>query len=93
MTRTWSPATACGNDLTQDCVLQKAGTEKEWTAGGLFPPRDTDPNNKHQTQCYVIMDVTPNGFVYDKEVTQPNNGIYNCDPKNAVDIKADLLNK
>ena len=79
-------ATACGNDLTQACVLQKAGTEKAWTAGGLFPPRDTDPNNKHQTTCYVIMDVTPNGFVYDKDVTQPNNGIYNCDPKNVVKL-------
>lgn len=80
-------ATACGNDLTQDCVLQKAGTEKAWTAGGLFPPRDTDPNNKHQTTCYVMMDVTASGFVYDKAVTQPNNGIYNCDPKNVVTLK------
>jgi ABC-type branched-subunit amino acid transport system substrate-binding protein len=79
-------ATACGNDLTQDCVLQKAGTESQWTAGGLFPPRNTDPNNKHQTQCYVIMDVTPNGFVYDKDVTQPNNGIYNCDPANVAHL-------
>jgi ABC-type branched-subunit amino acid transport system substrate-binding protein len=80
-------ATACGNDLTQDCVLQKAGQEKQWTAGGLFPPRDTDPNNKHQTTCYVIMDVTPNGFVYDKDVTRPNSGIYNCDPANVVKLK------
>jgi hypothetical protein len=79
-------ATACGNDLTQACVLQKAGTEKAWTAGGLFPPRDTDPNNRHQTTCYVMMDVTPNGFVYDKAVTQPNNGIYNCDPRNVVKL-------
>ncbi len=79
-------ATACGNDLTQDCVLQKAATEKEWTAGGLFPPRDTDPKNPKQTTCYVIMDVTPDGFVYDKDVTRPNNSIYNCDPKNVVDL-------
>jgi ABC-type branched-subunit amino acid transport system substrate-binding protein len=79
-------ATACGNDLTQDCVLQKAGTETAWTAGGLFPPRDTDPKNPHQTTCYVMMDVTPNGFVYDKDVTQPNTGIYNCDPKNVVKL-------
>ncbi len=79
-------ATACGNDLTQACVLQKAGTEKAWTAGGLFPPRNTDPANPHQTTCYVMMDVTPNGFVYDKGVTRPNNGIYNCDPKNVVKL-------
>ncbi|HEX4430721.1 MAG TPA: ABC transporter substrate-binding protein [Frankiaceae bacterium] len=80
-------ATACGNDLTQDCVLQKAGSETAWTAGGLFPPRNTDPSNPQQPTCYVIMDVTPNGFVYDKAVTQPNKGIYNCDPKNVVPLK------
>ena len=33
------------------------------------------------------MDVTPNGFVYDKDVTQPNSGIYNCDPANIVKLK------
>jgi ABC-type branched-subunit amino acid transport system substrate-binding protein len=80
-------ATACGNDLTQDCVLQKAGSETAWTAGGLFPPRNTDPKNPLQPTCYVMMDATPNGFVYDKAITQPNNGIYNCDPKNVVDLK------
>jgi ABC-type branched-subunit amino acid transport system substrate-binding protein len=80
-------ATACGNNLTQDCVLAKAGSETAWTAGGLFPPRSTDPKNPQQPTCYVIMDVTKNGFVYDKAVTQPNNGIYNCDPKNVVALK------
>jgi ABC-type branched-subunit amino acid transport system substrate-binding protein len=80
-------ATACGNDLTQDCVLEKAGSEKAWTAGGLFPPRNTDPKNPLQPTCYVMMDVTPNGFVYDKDITQPNNGIYNCDKRNVVDLK------
>jgi hypothetical protein len=28
-----------------------------------------------------------NGFGYDKAVTQPNIGIYNCDPKNVVALK------
>ena len=80
-------ATACGNDLTQACVLQKAGSQTAWTAGGLFPPRNTDPKNPQQPTCYVMMDVTANGFVYDKAVTQPNNGIYNCDPANVVTLK------
>jgi ABC-type branched-subunit amino acid transport system substrate-binding protein len=79
-------ATACGDNLTQACVLQKAGSETAWTAGGLFPPRNTDPKNPQQPTCYVIMDVTKAGFVYDKAVTQPNNGIYNCDPKNVVKL-------
>jgi ABC-type branched-subunit amino acid transport system substrate-binding protein len=80
-------ATACGNNLTQDCVLEKAGSEKAWTAGGFFPARNTDPKNPLQTTCYVMMDVTPQGFVYDKAVTRPNNSIYNCDPKNVVDLQ------
>jgi hypothetical protein len=33
------------------------------------------------------MDVTAQGFVYDKDITQPNQGIYNCDPKNVVTLK------
>ena len=84
-------ATACGDNLTQDCVLQKAGTEKAWTAGGLFPARDTDPKNPKQTRCYVIMDATPNGFLYDREVTQPNQDIYNCDEKNVVALEKTYL--
>ena len=31
--------------------------------------------------------LTGTGFVYDKDVTQPNKGIYNCDPKNVVDLE------
>jgi hypothetical protein len=80
-------ATACGNNLTQACVLEKAGSEKTWTAGGFFPARDTDPKHPLQTTCYVMMDVTAQGFVYNKDVTQPNNSIYNCDPKNVVDLQ------
>ena len=81
-------ATACGNNLTQDCVLANAGSETAWTAGGLFPPRDTNPANPLQPTCYVLMKVTPNGFVYDKDVTKPNNGVYNCDPANVVKLKS-----
>ena len=68
-------------------MLQKAGSEQAWTAGGLFPPRNTDPKNPQQPTCYVMMDATANGFVYDKAITQPNNGIYNCDPANVVTLK------
>ncbi len=77
-------ATACGNDLTQACVLTRAGAEKAWTAGGFFPPRDTDSSNPLQPTCYALMRVTTNGFVYDADVTKPNDGVYNCDPKNVV---------
>ncbi len=80
-------ATACGANLTQDCVLAKAGSEKSWTAGGFYTPRDTDPAHPLQPTCYALMKVTPDGFVYDRAVTQPNDGIYNCDSRNVVDLK------
>jgi hypothetical protein len=48
-------ASACGNNLTQDCVLDKAGSHTDWNAGGLFPavstsPRATQPN-KYPYNC------------------------------------------
>jgi ABC-type branched-subunit amino acid transport system substrate-binding protein len=79
-------ATECGSNLTVDCVLQKAGAHKDWTSGGLFPARDTDPNNSHQTPCYTLMKVTPDGFVYDEKATQPNNDIFNCGPENVAKL-------
>ena len=75
-------ATACGSTLTVDCVLSKAGSEKAWTGGGLFPPSDTDPNNRKVNACVTIIRLTKTGWVYDEKVTAPDNGVYNCNPKN-----------
>jgi ABC-type branched-subunit amino acid transport system substrate-binding protein len=76
-------ATACGSDLTVACVLQKAGSETDWTAGGMFPPVTTAPGTQKASPCLLEMRLTPNGWVYDKAVTNPDNGSpYNCNPKN-----------
>jgi ABC-type branched-subunit amino acid transport system substrate-binding protein len=81
-------ATACGDNLTQECVLQKAGAQKAWTAGGLYPPVNTDPALKDYSDCVVIMQLTTNGWVLAKDVTKPNDGVYNCDPKNLTKVKS-----
>ena len=81
-------ATACGDNLTQDCVLANASAHKSWDAGGLFAPVDTNPKTHRPTDCVVIMRLTKTGFVYDKNVTQPNKGVYNCDPRNLVTVKS-----
>jgi ABC-type branched-subunit amino acid transport system substrate-binding protein len=81
-------ATACGDNLTQACVLEKAAAHTAWDAGGLFAPVDTNPKTHKPTNCVVIMRLTKTGFVYDKQVTQPNHGIYNCDPRNLVTVKS-----
>ena len=81
-------ATACGTNLTQDCVLQKAAAHPAWTAGGLFAPVDTSPKTHQPTDCVVIMRLTKAGFVYDKKVTNPNNSVYNCDKRNLITVKS-----
>ena len=74
-------ATECGDNLTQDCVLQKAGSRPDYDAGGLFAPVDTNPKTHQPTDCVIIMRLTKDGWVYDKDVTKPNKSVYNCGPQ------------
>jgi hypothetical protein len=80
-------ATACGSNLTAECVLAKAKDHTDWTAGGLYPPQ----NLKAQTAspCVAIVRLTPNGFVYDEKITDPTkgDGPFNCDPENLKKVK------
>jgi hypothetical protein len=79
-------ATACGNDLTQDCVLQKAGSRTNWDAGGLFAPLAKPLSARPFFDCWLMMRLTADGWVYDKKVTQPNKGPYNCGSDNLVPV-------
>ncbi len=81
-------ATACGSDLTSACVLQKAAAETAWTGGGLYAPVNLDPIHPQIAKCWLDIRLTTNGWVYDKKVTNPDNGVYNCDPKNVVAVKS-----
>ena len=63
-------ATACGADLTQDCVLHKAQSHDDWTAGGLYPPHSTRAGAL-ASPCIALVRLTPTGFVYDKKATDP----------------------
>jgi Periplasmic binding protein len=81
-------ATACGTNLSQDCVLQKAASYPAYDAGGLYPPTNTDPQKHTFSDCLVIMRLTKTGFVYDKKVTDPNKSVYNCDPRNLITTKS-----
>jgi hypothetical protein len=79
-------ATECGSTVTEACVFEKAKANKAWTAGGLFPARDMGAP-EHVQSCFVVEKLTPDGFTYDKSVTQPNNGIFNCDAKNVGHVQ------
>ena len=77
----------CEADLTRACVLDAAAAQEGWTAGGLHSPQA--PGNLEATQCSLAIRATPDGFVYDEELTRPNEGIYNCDPANVIELTGD----
>lgn len=80
-------AAKCGPDVTRACVLEAAGAQDGWTAGGLHSPQT--PGNLVATECSLAVRVTPDGFAYDEELTAPNQGIYNCDPGNVTELAGD----
>ncbi len=83
-------ATECGTNLTQDCVLQKAGARTNWDAGGLFAPLAKPLSEQPFFDCWLMMRLTPDGWVYDTKVTQPNQGPYNCGSQNLVTVHSYL---
>jgi hypothetical protein len=77
-------ATECGSALTVDCVLQKAAAHPNWDAGGFAGTVNTSPADNSFSDCFVVIQATGNGFVYQKDLTQPNQGFFNCSPDNVV---------
>lgn len=76
-------ATACGSDLTRDCVMGQAEGEPSWDGGGLTAPQvlpvgDTPGG----PMCVTVLRATADGFVYDEDFTQPTDRIFNCDEAN-----------
>ena len=80
-------ADECGADLTRACVLEAAAAQDGWTAGGLHSPQT--PGNLEATECSLAIRATPDGFLYDEELTRPNEGIFNCDPANVTELTGD----
>ena len=74
-------ATTCGDDLTVDCVIKNATTQKDFTAGGLMAPVDlTDPDAI--SPCMVVLSADGDGFHYERALTTPTDGVFNCDADN-----------
>jgi ABC-type branched-subunit amino acid transport system substrate-binding protein len=80
-------AKACGSDLTAACVLQKAGSHTDWTAGGLYPPQNIRADQA--SPCVAIVQLSARGYSYDEQVTAPTpgDGPFNCDPNNLKKVK------
>ncbi len=80
-------ATACGSDLTPECLLAEAGDVEGWTAGGLHAPQT--PGNATPSRCIVLLDLGESGFVVNEQATRPTEGIYNCDAENVFEMTGD----
>ena len=80
-------ATECGPDLTRTCLIQKAGKVTSWTGGGLHG--EANPGGLEPTSCFAVMRLDGNKFVYDKKYTEPDKGVFNCDPKNIAKLTND----
>jgi len=78
----------CGSNLTRACLLQKAGAITKWTGGGLHG--ESNPGGLEPTPCFVSMKLDGDKFVYDKKTTDPDTGIYNCNPANVAKITKDF---
>jgi hypothetical protein len=72
-------------------VLTHAITNKNWDAGGIQAPvaaLTLSNNNPQPTPCFAILQLTTKAIVYDKKLTSPTKSIWNCNPKNVVQLTA-----
>ena len=76
----------CGNDLTRQCVFATAKKIKTWTGGGLHGT--TNPSAGTSGTCDIVELATPKGFKL-APGQQPNDGIYQCSPKNIHTLTGD----
>lgn len=82
-------ASACGAHLTVSCVLTNAAAQKNWSAGGIQAPvAQLVPSNQNPvpSPCFALLKASSRGFSYDKSITQPTQSIWNCSPKNTVEL-------
>jgi hypothetical protein len=82
-------ASACGASLTVTCVLSHAAATKNWDAGGIQAPIASltlSNKNPQPSPCYALLKMTAKGIVYEKTLTHPTQSIWNCNPKNVVQL-------
>jgi len=76
-------ASACGSQLTAQCLLDKAKVAT-WTGGGLHAA--TSPGANTPSSCFLLITVKDSKFAYDEKDTQPNQGKFNCADSNVVTL-------
>ena len=74
-----------------NCVLNHAAATKNWDAGGIEAPiakLTLSNENPQPSPCFAMLQVTAKGIIYDKKLTDPTQSIWNCNPKNVVQLTA-----
>ena len=82
-------ASACGAGLTVTCVLNHAAATTNWDAGGIQAPiakLTLSNENPQPSPCFALLQLTTKAIVYDKKLTAPTQSIWNCNPKNVVQL-------
>jgi hypothetical protein len=72
-------------------VLDKAAGTKNWDAGGIEAPiakLTLSNENPQPSPCFAMLRVEAKGIIYDKALTAPTQSIWNCNPKNVVQLTA-----
>ena len=72
----------CGANLTRKCMYNNAAAVASWNGGGLTATGN--PAKSLAPICYTVVQATPSGFV--SVDVKPNEGVFNCDPKNRVEL-------
>jgi ABC-type branched-subunit amino acid transport system substrate-binding protein len=80
-------ASECGAELSRACLIEEAAAVTDWTGGGLHAVQQ--PGNLEPSPCFLFMTVDSDGFNYDEDATNPNEGIYNCEEDNVVELEGD----
>lgn len=82
----WATAARdCGADLTRDCVFEKMDGITSWTGGGLHAPIDLSSGKGGD--CFNLYSVEGGEFTLAD--ISPNEGIFNCDPANTLELTGD----
>jgi hypothetical protein len=84
-------ASACGASLTVSCVLNHAAATTNWDAGGIQAPvakLALSSENPQPSPCFALLQLTTKAIVYDKKLTAPTQSIWNCNPKNVIQLSA-----
>ena len=83
----WAAAAkSCGDNLTRACVMQKASSTANWTAGGLHAPETPGNGGSTDSACFLALQATSKGFVVNSDYTNATEGLFNCDPKNVTTV-------